>query len=408
MRAGFARVGAHPGAHRGHGGGAPSRNETAGGSIDYHQSFGRRDPPMATVALDASFIFGENPTGIAIYSRRLIESLAGLASEHRFVVSYRLSRLRRRREFLAPADPRFSVSLFQRPLTFWQPWRTDIFHSLAQRPPAFRFRREVVTIHDVFPITGTEYSTPAFQKKFSRLLRESLDRSERVLVLSDYTARQVVKHCGVEREQIRVIPGGVDAPAPALTPEACRRERERRVGPGHEMLLVVGAIDHRKNALGSLRALQLLPENYHLVLAGGDGYGAEKVHEFIRRERLEARVHRLGYLPRCSLLALYQSASALLFPSLEEGFGFPLLEAMSYGLPVVTSRQSALPEVGGDAAEYVNPLDPADIAAAARRVVEDAGLRQRLVERGRHRAALYTWDRMAASVLAVYDELARG
>ena len=121
---------------------------------------------MARIALDASFIFDTYPTGIAIYSRRLIESLAGLASPHRFLVAYRFSRLRRRKEFLRPADPRFSVQLFQRPVTFWQPRRTDIFHALAQRPPAFRYKREVVTIHDVFPITGTQYSTPGFQRKF--------------------------------------------------------------------------------------------------------------------------------------------------------------------------------------------------------------------------------------------------
>ncbi len=362
---------------------------------------------MATVALDATYIFDKNATGIAIYSRRLIESLAELDSPHRFLVSYKLSRIGRRREFLLPAGPRFSLSLFQKPLTFWQPWRTDIFHSLAQRPPAFRFRHEVVTIHDVFPITGPDYSTPAFQKKFSRLLREALDRAERVLVLSDYTARQVMRHCGVERERIRVIPGGVDRPVAALTPEAAARERERRVGPGNEMLLAVGVVDNRKNVLGSLRALQMLPERYHLVVAGGDGYGAERVHDFIRRERLERRVHRLGYVPRCTLLALYQSASALLFPSLEEGFGFPMLEAMSYGLPVVTSRYSALPEVAGDAAEYVDPLDPEEIAAAVRSVVEDAARRQVLIARGLHRSSLYSWRRMAESVLRVYDELAK-
>jgi glycosyltransferase involved in cell wall biosynthesis len=361
---------------------------------------------MAAVALDASYIFDTNPTGIAMYSRRLIETLAQLESPHRFLISYRLSRIGKRREFLLPAGPQFSLRLFQRPLTFWQPWRTDIFHSLAQRPPAFRYRHEVVTIHDVFPITGPEYSAPGFQKKFSRLLREALERAERVLVLSDYTARQVARHCGLERERLRVIPGGVDAPGPALPAGAAARERERRVGAGNEMLLAVGVVDNRKNVLGSLRALQMLPDRYHLVIAGGDGYGAERVHEFIRRERLEPRVHCLGYVTRPALVRLYQSASALLFPSLEEGFGFPMLEAMSYGLPVVASRHSALPEVGGDAAEYVDPLDPGGIAAAARAVVEDDERRRTLAARGLRRASLYTWRRMAESILVVYDELA--
>ncbi len=360
---------------------------------------------MARIALDASYIFDRHPTGIATYSRRLIECLGELESPHRFQLAYRLSRVRRWREFLRPPGARFSIQLYQRPLTFWQPWRTDIFHSLAQRPPAFRYRHEVVTIHDVFPITGPDYSTPGFQKKFSRLLRECLDRSERVVVLSEYTAAQIAQHCGVERERIRVLPGGVDPPRDTLAPEARLRERERRVGPGNELLLTVGVIDNRKNVVSALRALELLPERYRLVLAGGNGYGSRRVHDYIRQARLESRVKCLGYVPRCTLLSLYQAASALLFPSLEEGFGFPMLEAMSYGLPVVTSRTSALPEVGGDAALYVDPLNPSDIAAKVRQAVEDTQLRRGLVERGRARAAGYPWKRLAEGVLTVYEEL---
>ena len=361
---------------------------------------------MATIALDASFIFDTNPTGIATYSRRLMESLAQLDTAHRFLLCYRLSRIGKWSQFLRPADPRFSVRLFQRPLTFWLPWQAEIFHSLAQRPPAFRFKHEVVTVHDVFPITGPDYSTPDFQRKFSRLLRESLARAHRVLVLSEYTAGQVVKHCGIDRERIRVVPGGVDPPVDRMPPEACLLERERLVGAGNEMLLTVGVVDNRKNLLNSLRALQLLPERYRLVLAGGNGYGSQAVHDFIRDERLESRVQWLGYVPRSVLVTLYQAASALLFTSREEGFGFPMLEAMAFGLPVVTSKTSALPEVGGNAALYADPYDPRDIAACAARAVEDAELRQDQIRRGLLRASQFTWKRTAELTLKVYEELA--
>jgi O-antigen biosynthesis alpha-1,3-rhamnosyltransferase len=360
---------------------------------------------MPTIALDASYIFDTNPTGIATYSRRLIEGLAQLETSRSFLLCYRLSRLGKRREFLRPPDPRFSVQLFQPPLTFWLPWQAEIFHSLAQRPAPFRFKHEVVTIHDVFPITGPDYSTPGFQHKFSRLLRESLARAGRVLVLSEYTAGQVMKHCGVERDRIRVVPGGVDPPAAKLPPEVCLRERERLVGKGNELLLTVGVLDNRKNLLNSLRALQLLPERYRLVLAGGNGYGSEQVHQFIRLEKLESRVQWLGYVPRAVLTDLYQAASALLFPSLEEGFGFPMLEAMSYGLPVVTSRTSALPEVGGDAALYADPRDPDEIASKAASAVEHSELRQSLIQRGLVRASQFTWKRTAELTLKAYEEL---
>ncbi len=113
----------------------------------------------------------------------------------------------------------------------------------------------------------------------------------------------------------------------------------------------------------------------------------------------------LGYVPRDVLTNLYQAASALLFPSLEEGFGFPMLEAMSYGLPVVTSRTSALPEVGGDAALYADPRDPGEIASKAASAVEDAELRRALIQRGLVRASQFTWKRTAELTLKAYEEL---
>jgi len=366
---------------------------------------------MPSIAIDATYAVDPEPSGIAVYSRKLIESLAGLETPHRFLLCYRLSRFGRRLEFLRPQarsgsrGPTFSVRLFQEPFTFWLPWQAEVFHSLAQRPPAFHFRKEIVTIHDIFPLTGREYSTPEFQRKFGALLLEAAERAVRIITPSQYTAEQLVKHAGTPREKIRVIPEGVDLPADTLTPEDRLAERERLVGKGNVMILSVGVLQTRKNTVNALRALAGLPPHCRMVLAGGDGHGSEGVHDFIRKEGLASRVVVLGHVAAAYLSVLYQAANVFVFPSFEEGFGLPVLEAMAYGVPVVASRASSLPEVGGDAVLYADPHDPRDIAEKVLNAVEDDSLRGRLIELGRQRAGDFPWRRTAELTCAVYDEV---
>lgn len=366
---------------------------------------------MAAIGIDATYTVDPRPTGVAIYSRSLINSLASLDCAHKFILCYRLSRFRHRHEFLRPntpaglRGPAFSVRIFQEPFTFWLPWRTELFHSLAQRPPAFRFSKEIVTVLDIFPLTGDHYSSPEFRRKFSALLLEAVERAVRVITPSQYTADQLVKHTTVRRDKIRVIPLGVDLPRSEITPAQRLTERRRLVGDGREMVLSVGVIQNRKNTLNALRALALLPDRYRMVLAGGDGYGSEAIHAFLRKSGLESRVSVLGYVSGERLASLYQAASVFLFPSLEEGFGIPVLEAMSYELPVVASQTSSLPEVGGDAALYVDPHDPRDIAAKVAQLTEDTQLREKLIERGLARACVFSWRRVAEQTCQVYEEV---
>lgn len=297
------------------------------------------------------------------------------------------------------------MRLFQEPWTFWLRWQAEVFHSLAQRPAAFRYEKEIVTIHDIFPLTGRDYSTPEFQRKFGALLERAAERAVRIISPSRYTAEQLTKCVGVSADRIRVIPEGVDLPCGTLSPTERARERERLVGPGHEIILSVGVLQTRKNTLNALRALETLPARYRLVLVGGDGHGSEAIHDYIRRQGLDCRVRLLGHVAAAELPALYQAASVFLFPSLEEGFGLPVLEAMANGLPVVAAHTSSLPEVGGEAALYVDPHDPRDIADKVLRAVEDSALRHKLSQMGLARAQAFSWRRTAEATLQVYDEV---
>jgi O-antigen biosynthesis alpha-1,2-mannosyltransferase len=366
---------------------------------------------MATIGIDATYTADPRPSGMGLFAKRFIEGLAKVSSPHHYLLCYRPSRFRQRRHFLKPrprpgqSTPVFSTSYYQEPFTFWLPWRTDVFHSLAQRPPAFRFRREVVTVNDVFPITGEDYSTSEFREKFSRLLREAVARAARVIVPSEYSARRVADHTGTPRDIIRVVPYAAEVPARLLSEEERRAARARWVGEDGIMILHVGVLQNRKNLLNALRALLLLPPHYRLVLAGGDGYGAKSIHDMIHTCHLEARVTRLGYVPDDQLTLLYQAATVFLFPSWEEGFGIPVLEAMAHGTPVVASRASSLPEAGGGAAVYVDPADPQDIARALTQVVDGPELRATMVERGFERVRAYTWHDMAAATVQIYEEV---
>ncbi len=366
---------------------------------------------MATIALDATYTVGPQPSGVAVYCRRLIESLAEIESQHHYRLCYRLSRFRSRREFLCPKPAagsnrlRFSVHYYQNPWTFWLPWQTDVFHSLVQRPPAFRFKKEIVTVIDLFALTSRDYSTPDFQRKFSALLLEAVERAVCIITPSQYTSDQLLKHTSVSREKIRLIPFGVDLPRISLSPERRAFEREQVVGKGNEMIFTVGVIQTRKNTLNALKALRYLPERYRLVIAGGDGHGSEAIHDFIRTEGLGSRVALLGYVTAERLPILYDAATVFLFPSFEEGFGLPVLEAMAHGLPVIASETSSLPEVGGDAALYVNPHEPKDIAEKVATAVENEDLRKALIERGLARAKMFSWRCTAQANLQVYNEV---
>jgi glycosyltransferase involved in cell wall biosynthesis len=365
---------------------------------------------MATIALDATYSVDPQLNGIGVYSLRLMQTLLTLDTPHQFLICYRLSRLGRRRYFLRPgmvagARARFSVRVYQEPVTFWLPWQAQLFHSLAQRPPAFHFRQEVVTVFDIFPLTGESYSTAEFRRKFSALLLDAVGRATRVITASHATERLLISHANVPPEKIRVIPLGADPPVALLSPEERKFERARILGGEGEMILSVGVIQARKNTLNMLKALKTLPARYKLVLSGGNGYGSEAIHEFIRTESLGERVKLLGHTEDAQLARLYQAANVFLFPSLEEGFGIPVLEAMANGVPVVTSNVSSMPEVGGEAALYVDPHDPSDIAQKVLQAAEDSMLRGSLISKGIARAAEFTWRRTAQATLAVYDEI---
>jgi len=339
------------------------------------------------IALDATYAVGGELSGIGVFSRALIEALAEAFPDDILLLAFRPHRFLRSFTWRTPPNSRRRL-LFENVRV----GGAEVFHGLNQRLPSARYRCTVSTFHDLFVLTG-EYSTPEFRARFARQARDAAGRSDRIIAVSRFTARQVRDLLGVEESRIRVVPHGVRLPE--------RVPRRRR-----PMVLHVGAIQARKNLVRLVRAFQVLPPEWRLVLAGGRGYGAERVFETIASSPARDRIDTPGYVSRARLEQLYATAGLLAFPSLDEGFGIPVLEAMAWGLPVLTSNRSALPEVGGEAVWYVDPLDEDELADGLSRLAGDPGLRERLSRRGRERAAQFRWEDSARAVAAVYREAA--
>ena len=336
-----------------------------------------------SVALDATYSLGRNLSGVGVYSRKILFGLAQAHPEEQFYFHYRPHRFLRSLRDSLPANAR-------RRLLTGAPG-AEIFHALNQRVD-HRARRTVTTFHDLFVMTG-EYSTADFRARFTAQARAAAERSDLVIAVSKFTAAQVESLLGVERNRIHVIPHGVDASVMSA-------------GAREKMVLFVGAIQTRKNVARLVRAFERMPRGWTLVLAGAaDGFGAAEELAAIGKSTRSADVHVAGYVSPGELDALYARASIFAFPSLDEGFGMPVLEAMARGVAVVTSNGSAMPEVAGDAALLVDPRSEDAIADAMVRLASDEGLRSTLVERGLERVREFTWERAVESTWDVYAKL---
>ena len=339
-------------------------------------------PDPATIALDATYSLGDHLSGVGVYSREILFGLASAHPESRFQFCYRPHRfLRSFREKLPANCRRFPL---QEPIL---PRGAGVFHGLNQRLPTTRLRRTVTTFHDLFVLSG-DYSTPEFRRRFADQARRAAAESDRIIAVSAFTASQVEQLLGVERSRIRVVHHGVRIPPAGAT------GREK-------IILHVGAIQKRKNIARLLEAFESVPSDWRLALAGSAGFGAEEILSKIRSNRISV----LGYVSAEELAGWYARAMILAFPSLDEGFGIPVLEAMAAGLPVITSNRSAMAEVAGDAALLVNPESVEELAEALRRMAVDAQLRGDLVRKGRARAETFSWPEAVKNTWSVYREL---
>ncbi len=349
------------------------------------------------IGIEAGHSLDRPPTGVAVYARNLIWELARLQPSCRFRWFYRSNRYFR--SFRDPLPANAGRMLLEGP---WRSRATGglrLFHGLNQRLPEGLRCPTVATFHDLFALTG-EYSAAEYRDRFAGLARETAGRADRIIAVSSYTAGRVEEILRFPRSLITVVHHGVEL---QNVPPAARREAVLRgLGVSRPFLLHIGALQVRKNVERIVAAFEAAGGSTGLVLAGAPGYGADRILARIDRSTARDRIRTVGHVGNEARASLYGSAEALLFPSLEEGFGLPVIEAFSAGLPVVASNVSAIPEVAGDAAVLVDPLSADEIAGALERVLASGTLRAELRAKGFARAKEFTWRRCAEQTWAAY------
>lgn len=354
------------------------------------------------IAIDASRTTVQRVTGTEQYAIRLIRALIDLNSQHEFILYFR--------------DPP-SADLFpphervtHRVIPFPRAWthlrfaaalwrdRPDVTFVPAHTLPVYFPGQAVVTVHDL----GFRYF-PEAHPTLSRFYldwttRYSAGRANVVLADSRATADDLTLFFNIARDKIEVVYPGVDVPPSPSYPTV--REKYRLP---ERYFLFLGTLQPRKNIAvivqSYLRWRAAHPDDLvGLVLAGGKGW----LYDDKWAEGLPG-VQMTGYIDEADKSALYAGALALVFPSLYEGFGFPVVEAMRCGTPVITSNTSSLPELAGHAGLLVNPLDVGEIADAMTKIAADEGLRQRMIAKGHEQAAQFTWERAAEQAMAALE-----
>jgi O-antigen biosynthesis alpha-1,2-mannosyltransferase len=353
------------------------------------------------IALDATYSVDLQPSGIGVYSRELLSGLAETHPRDEFFFCYRPKQWT---HAARPSIPNVRRRLLQPPFPTFS---ADVFHALNQRVDRRLATKVVSTFHDLFVITG-EYSSPEFRTRFTEQARRAAINSDLIIAVSEFTAKQVSGLLQFDSSRIRVVPHGVRQ---HVVKHDSQHDSQRE-----NMILFVGALQARKNVLRLIDAFELLPPNsgeepwaespWRLVLAGApSGYEAGRIIDRIEKSVCRDRIELAGYVSESELERLYSRASIFALPSLDEGFGIPVLEAMAHGVPVVTSNRSALVEVAGNAALLVDPYSTEELESALRQLTTDPALRAKLAGLGSARANCYTWDRAVQATYSIYQEL---
>ena len=365
---------------------------------------------MYRIGVDARLL-AEEVTGIGRYTVEVLSRLT-LAGHEWFLYSHQpiivgkweMSNVHLRTDNLPGRGLRMLWAQSVMPFRAWRD-EIDLFWSPAHRLPSLLPARvaRVVTVHDLVWKHAGETMRPMSRWLDSILMPEAVRLADRVITVSGHTAEDLLREMPSARGKVFPIPLGTSFLAPAAS-----RESLTSLGLTEPYFLFVGTLEPRKNLTRLLEAFARLPDSLRsravLAMAGGKGWGGVDVATIAERFGIGDRVRVLGYVDDSQLATLYTHALFLAMPSLYEGFGLPLLEAMSHGTPVLTSNCASMPEVAGDEGMLVDPCDVDSVAHGLSELLSHDARRNALACLAKTHAASFSWDRAAEDTLRIFDD----
>ncbi len=354
--------------------------------------------------------------GIAHYTRQLLGALAPLAPNDTFVA---LQHYRQQRPLVMASNvvraglftpPHHRFEQIALPLELL-PQRLNVLHSPDFIPPLRRPCPAVITVHDLAFLRFPAILDAAARRYYGQI-EHAVVNADAIIAVSEATRNDIVELLAIPSERIDVVP---EAAAPSFGPLGLPPDAQRTINgvplQAQTFMLFVSTIEPRKNIVTLLRALRICRDrrpkaDYRLVLAGARGWLADPIYAMVHELALEDAVHFLGGVDRASLHWLYNACRLYVNPSLYEGFGLPVLEALACGAPSLVADTSSLPEVAGDAAQLLPPTEISAWADAITALWQDEAARADLARRGPLQAATFSWARAAEETLAIYRRVA--
>ncbi|MDR3184766.1 MAG: glycosyltransferase family 4 protein [Prevotellaceae bacterium] len=369
------------------------------------------------IGFDAKRAF-RNFTGLGNYSRSTISILSEFYPDNRYFL---YTTFYKKHPLLTFANrPNITVrgpeGMLKRIPAAWRTYgmRTDInfdkvelFHGLTAELPVgiSSNTRTVVTIHDLIFLRYPEYYKPVDRWIYTKKYASACQRADLILAISEQTKRELISFFNVDEKKIRLVYQGCDPQFSRACSEVEKKNVKALYKLPDEYVLYVGTIESRKNLQTLVKALHFLPESLKLVVVGSPTAYFNQVQLYIAEHHLEHRVVFLHHAVFNHLPAIYQQAQTFCAPSLFEGFGIPVLEALNSRIPVVSANTSSLPEAGGPDSLYVEPLDEEGFAGAILKTIDDKPLRQQMIDRGTAYAQQFNEEHIAKNIWDVYREL---